>query len=222
MIASTINKPLTNKEKEELLKQVLGRDYSNAGNNLPVLKTAIDIIDHVDDTLSFAELIPAIEAVLSGSRILSFVASGASTLSIFLFPVTTMIDIINAYQAGHKMYALRCIAYTITSWAFDKPAPSGSMRILSNLRNSAPVAKPSTIQEYNLLWKKTSSESIVKISSELAGKNIPSKILKITLRALAKDNPVMLCDLIMKGFEQKLSPIVALTWKSNYSIKYPG
>lgn len=222
MVANTINKPLTDSEKDELLKQVLGREYTKAGKNLPILKTAIDIIGNVDDTLSFAELIPAIETVLSGSRILSFVASGASTLSIFLFPVSAMIDIINSYQVGHKMYALRCVAYTITSWAFDKPVPSASMRILSNLRNTAPVAKPSTIREYNQLWKKTSSDTIVKITTELVTKNVPSEILKITLRAIAKNNPVELCELIMKGFESKLSTITVLTWKSNYSIKYPG
>lgn len=133
-----------------------------------------------------------------------------------------MIDVINAYQVGHKMYALRCVAYTITSWASDKPILSGSMRILGNLRNNVPVAKPSTFREYHQLWKKTSSDTIVKLSSDLAAKNIPSKVLKITLRALAKDNPMLLCDLIMRGFESKLSRIVLLTWKSNYSIKYPG
>lgn len=222
MVTKTITKSLTDKEKDELLKQTLGREYTKAGKNLPTLKTAIDIIGKVDDTLSFAELIPAIETVLSGSRILSFVASGASTISIFLFPVASMIDIIDAYQVGHKMYALRCVAYTITSWAYDKPIPSASMRIISNLRNTAPVAKPGTIREYNQLWKKTSSDTIVKIITELAAKNIPSKALKIALRALSNNNPVMLCDLIMKGFERKLSPIVVLTWKSNYSIKYPG
>ena len=222
MVTGTANKTLSDTEKEELLKQVLGPEYSKAGKHLPVLKNAIDVIGKIDHSLSFAELIPAIETVLSGSRILSFVARGASTVSIFLFPVTSLIDVINAYQVGHRMYALRCVAYTITSWAFDKAVPSSSMRILSNLRNSAPVAKPSTIQEYNQLWKKTSNDTIVKINSELAAKNISKKVLKISMRALAKNNPVLLCDLIMKGFENKLSPIVLLTWKSNYSIKYPG
>jgi hypothetical protein len=222
MVTGTTHKVLSDKEKEELLKQVLGQEYSKAGKNLPVLKNAIDVIGKIDDTLSFAELIPAIETVLAGSRILSFVATGASTISIFLFPVASMIDVINAYQVGHRMYALRCVAYTITSWAFDKAVPSSSVRILNNLRNSAPVAKPSTIQEYNRLWTKTSNDTIVKINSELAAKNISKKILKISMRALGKNNPVLLCDLIMKGFENKFSPIVLLTWKSNYSIKYPG
>lgn len=222
MVATALNKPLSDKDKEEILKEVLGKDYSKAGNNLPILKNAIDVIGNIDTTLSFAELIPAIETVLAGSRVLSFVASGASALSIFLFPVTSMIDIANAYQVGHKMYALRCVAYTITSWAFDKPVPPSSQRILNNLRSSAPVAKPATIQEYNQLWKKTSSDTLVKINAELIAKNIKKEVLKIALRALAKNNPVLLCELIMKGFESKLSSIVLISWKSNYSIKYPG
>lgn len=222
MVASTINKPLSDKEKDELLKQVLGREYTKAGNTLPALKTAIDIIGNVDDGLSLAELLPAVESVLSGSRILSVVAEGSSILSIFLFPVSAMIDVINAYDVGRKMYAYRCVAYTVTSWAFDTPNPSGSMRILSNMRHTAPVVPASELKKYNQLWKKTASETIVKLTTVLVSKNIKSEVMKIALRALSKNNPALLSEMIMKGFESKFDAVSVITWKHNYSIRYPG
>lgn len=33
MVAGTINKPLTDKEKDELLKQVLGKEYTKSVKN---------------------------------------------------------------------------------------------------------------------------------------------------------------------------------------------
>lgn len=222
MSTYTLNKPLTNKEKDVLLKQVLGREYTKAGNSLPVLKTAIDIIGNVDDGLSLAELLPAVESVLSGSRILSFVAEGTSIFSIFLFPVSAMIDVINAYNVGHKMYAYRCVAYTVTSWAFDVSNPSGSMRILSNMRHNAPVVPASELKKYTQLWKKTASETIAKLTTVLITKNIKSEVMKIALRALAKNDPALLSEMIMRGFESKFDSITILAWKHNYSIRYPG
>lgn len=55
MVAGTMYKPLTDKEKDGLLKQVLGWDCHRAGKNLPVLETATDMIGNADDSLSFAE-----------------------------------------------------------------------------------------------------------------------------------------------------------------------
>lgn len=63
---------------------------------------------------------------------------------------------------------------------------------------------------------------LTKINTELVTKNIPKDAMKITLRAISKNNEQKLCDLLMKGFESEMSYIVQLTWKSNYSIKYPG
>ena len=83
-----ISKKLSEKEKDDLLKEILAAEYSSAGNNLPILKSAIDIIGHFDTAFGLAELIPLINTALSSSRIFGFVASGASIFSIFMFPVT--------------------------------------------------------------------------------------------------------------------------------------
>ena len=222
MNTAVLAKPLSDKEKEELLKEILGSEYNSAGNNLPILKSSIDIIGHFDTAFGVAELIPFINTALSSSRVFGFVASGASVFSIFMFPVASMISIINAYQVGHQMYTYRAIAYTLTAWAFDKPIPVSSQRILSNLREGNVVAKQKKVNEYKQLWQKTSQSVLTKLNTELTTKNIPKEAVQIILRAISKDSPQVLCELLLKGFEDKMSHITQLTWKSNYSIKFPS
>lgn len=213
---------LSDKEKDDLLKEILGNNYSAAGKNLPILKKSIDLISDIDTAFTLGELIPAINTVLAGSRILSVVGSGASVFSVFLFPVAALIDVVDAYQVGHKMYAFRSIAYTVTAWAYNNPIPSSSMRILSNLRQGPLVAQQKNINEYKQLWAKTSQGVLNKLNVQLTTKGIPKEAMQIALRAISNNDAKGLCEILLKGFEDKLGSIEKLTWKSNYTIKYPG
>ena len=98
MNTAIANKKLTDKEKVDLLREILGEKYSSVGNNLPLLKNAIDTIGYIDTSFSAAQLIPYINTIITSSRLMAFVGSGVSLISIFLFPVATMISVINAYQ----------------------------------------------------------------------------------------------------------------------------
>jgi len=218
----TNSKKLTDSEKNELLKQILGSDYDTSKVNLPILRKAIDIAGRIDNLASLAELIPVMNAAISGSRILSVVATGASVFSLFMFPVATMLSIVDKYQVGHKMYAYRCVAYTITAWAFDKRVPSSSIKALNNLRSGDLVARKTMVTEYNQLWNKTCHKVLNDLGFELSSKNIPKEAMQLILRAASDDNEQKLCELLMKGFEGKMSHITRLTWKSNYSIRYPN
>ena len=216
------NKKLTDKEKVDLLREILGEKYSAVGNNLPLLKNAIDTIGYIDTSFSAAQLIPYVNTVITSSRLMAFVGSGASFISIFLFPVATMINVINAYQVGHQMYAYRAIAYTLTAWAFNKPIPNSSQRILLNIRSGGLVANLSAVTEYKKVWENTSRAVLSKIDIELRLKNIPKDAMKVVLRSSANNNEQVLCELIMKGFESKMSNITNLTWKRNYGIRFPN
>ncbi len=212
----------SDQEKEKLLKELLGRDYKATAGHLPILKEAIDLVSSFDHALSVADLVPAMNTALSSSRVLSFTANSASVISVFMFPVITMINIADAYQTGHRMYAYRCIAYTITSWAFEKPIPASSIRILNNLRGGDLVARQTIINEYHKVWRETSQPVITRLNHEISVNNISKQALQLVLRALGGDNPQKLCDVLMKRFEEKMSKIAILTWKKNYSIKYPN
>jgi len=120
------------------------------------------------------------------------------------------------------MYSYRAIAYTLTAWAFGKQIPASSQKILSNLREGNLVAKQNIVSEYKQLWQKTSQSVLTKLNSELTSKKIPKEAVQIILRAISNDNPKVLCELLAKGFEDKMSHITKLTWKSNYSIKFPN
>lgn len=99
-----------------------------------------------------ADVIPALNRILS-IRVFSIVAEGASILSIFLFPLSAMIDIISAMGVGQKMYAYRGIAYAITSWAFNGHMYPGSMTLLHQARMGIPRISNSDIVEYEKAWR---------------------------------------------------------------------
>lgn len=69
---------------------------------------------------------------------------------------------------------------------------------------------------------KTSRAVLSKIDIELRLKNIPKDAMKVVLRSAANNNEQALCELIMKGFESKMSNITNRTWKRNYNIRFPG
>jgi len=215
-------KNLSEKEKEDLLREILGTEYTSVGNNLPILRNVIDVVGHVDTAFTLAELVPIINGALSGSRVIAFVSTGASIFSIFMFPVAALISVANAYQVGHKMYSFRSIAYTLSAWAFDKPIPVSSKRVLSNMRRGMVVVKKEIIDEHNKLWSKTSKNVITKLNAELVTKKIPQDAMKILLRAIANNNEQKLCELILKGFEKEFSSVVKITWRNNYKIKFPN
>ena len=86
MNAVAETKKLTDKEKDDLLKDVLGKDYATAGNNLPILKGLIDKIGSVDNLFTISELLPIVNRILA-VRVFSFMDTGASVCSIFLIPI---------------------------------------------------------------------------------------------------------------------------------------
>ena len=65
MNAVAETKKLTDKEKDDLLKEVLGKDYATAGNNLPLLKGLIDKIGSVDNLFTISELLPIVNRILA-------------------------------------------------------------------------------------------------------------------------------------------------------------
>lgn len=221
MDAAVATKKLSTREKEELLREILGHKYSSAGNNLPVLSKIIDNIGYVDNAFTLAELVTFTNTILTGSRFLTVAASGASVLSIFLSPVSHLIAVINAWQTGHKMYAYRAVAYTLTAWAFNKSMPSGSPAVISNIRSGAPVRKQSVVQEYNKAWQDASRNLLGKINSGTISTRVPKEALKLILRAIADNSPQKLCEMLLRGVEDQFEAVPRITWKANYKIRYP-
>ncbi len=213
---------LTDKEKDEILKQLLGQDYYTAGKNLPLLQKIIGVISDTNDIATLAEIIPIINTALANSRLFAIVSSGASVFSILLFPVGSMISIINAYQLGIKMYSYRAIAYSITALTYNKPIPTSSKKIISNSKTTFPTSSNSEIMEKHNTWKKTSLSVLKEIDQYLLSNRIPKDIFKILLQAISDGSEQKLCELLLKGYEKEFKDYHSkAVWKNNYSIKYP-
>ena len=217
------NNKMSDKEKDDLLKQVLGQEYYKAGNNLPILKKVIGYISDTSDIATLAEIIPVLNSALANSRVLSIISSGATVFSIILFPIGVLINITNAYQLGIKMYSYRAIAYTITAWAYNLPIPTSSPKIISNSKTKFPVAPSKEIEEKNLAWKKSSRSVIKEIDSFLFLNKISKDIFRLLLQSMSDGNQQKLCDMLMKGYENEFKDFHSKNvWKSNYSIKFPN
>lgn len=221
MSAVVVTKKLTDKEKEDLLKKVLGNDYATAGNNLPILKGFIDKVGNVDNFFTLAEFLPIVNKILA-IRVFSVMATGASILSIFFIPISAMIDIINAYQAGRRMYSYRAISYALTSWAFKKPVLNSSNRILIQAKTGIPRVDSRELIEYEKSWRKSSQDVVNKMNTIAINNNIPKEALQMFLRTVSDNSEQKLCQILMNGFEKQLSFIELSVWKSNYKVKYPS
>lgn len=214
------SRPRTDAEKKKLITEILGHNHSAVGKNFPTFSKLIDGIDKFNDAISFAELIPSLNTLLS-SPIASSVVSHASFIGVLLFPVSQTINLINANQAGHKLYSYRAIAYTITAWAFGHPVPMQSARILSNIHSGQVVQSSGATQEFNQVWRTTSNSVIQQLNQLPAKTNITKKHVLAIFRALGNNNPDTLCLEILKSFEPDIKDFASkIVWKSNYKIGY--
>jgi len=212
---------LKQSEKDEIIKEILGSNYAAAGNDYETLSSIIDYIGYANDAVTMAELIPTLSTLMAGSTTFSTIMSGASVVGIILFPVAQMINVINAYNTGHRGYACRCVAYTVTAWSFNQAVPAGSNQLLRNTNSGIIVRKDRIRTEYDALWKKTSMACITQLNKSIRSANIQKSHLQVIFQALGGGNKQALCLNILKGFEGKMDNIAKLSYRSNYRIKYP-
>ncbi|MBL1277474.1 MAG: hypothetical protein COB30_015440 [Ectothiorhodospiraceae bacterium] len=211
---------LSDSEKKKIIQDILGENHNAIGQNFPVFSALIDSLSNANDILSLAELIPSLNTLLSGA-VTSTLISAASFAGILLFPVTQMVNLVNAKQIGHRMYSYRCIAYTTTAWAFDMTIPTGSAKILSNI-SSGPIQKSSSAtMEYNNLWRKTSTSVLHKFSKISEQNNVPTSHLKAIFRALGGLQTDKLCLTLLTQFEKQFHSNTRNIWKNNYKIVFP-
>jgi hypothetical protein len=219
VIASAVK--LDNDQKRKLIKEVLDSDIYLYGENFAILSDVIDYISYADSAMTAAELLPKFGAAISNTSFLSATASGLAITSIVLFPVGAMIGVINAMEAGYKMYGMRSAAYSATAWSFGDPLPVASPTILRNLRSGPVVARPNELPTYNKAWNKAQRTMVSSLNNIVAQSRQSKDILQILFKAIGDNDRKKLCLLLLKGFESRLTPIDQIVWKSNYKVLYP-
>jgi len=215
-----MNKPrMSDNQKKEVIKSILGANHSAAGKNFPIFSEMMDGVGHVNNTIAFAELLPVLSSWLSGAT-MSAAVSAASFAGVLLFPLQQMINVVNANETGLRSYSYRSISYTITAWAFDKPVPMSSPMILSNLKKG-PYTAIKSFDDYHKVWRETSVSVLRQIDKICLQNKINKKHLKSVFKALGTGKLDVLSVLILKGFEQEFSSVSKQIWASNYSVYYP-
>jgi len=213
---------LTDKEKKELIKKTLEDSTLATGNHFPAFSKMMDGLGHVNDALSLAELIPALNVYLSGTVVGTF-ASGASFAGYILFPFQQIINLINANETGFLMYSYRAISYAITAWSFDKPVLSKSTRTISNLKSGSisVVKSHNDLAIYHKTWWEASTKTINGLKNTCIERNIQPNHLKAIFKSFGDGKPEKLCHLLLTGFESQFGHTTKHIWRSTYSIVYP-
>ena len=191
------------------------------GPRFKLLSAIISGHSYVNDALTLAELIPAIEKILATPTTARIVSS-SSFIGILLFPVAQIISLNDANNAGLNMYRLRAIAYGLTAWSFNQPPPQASQSIIRNLTTlPPPVASPEEVREYHAIWADTVRKLMMKAKEFCHAHNIKEDHIKAIYRRIGQGKAETLCIEIMKSFEGELNFSQKLVWKSNYKFGYP-
>ncbi len=210
-----------NKNNQQLIQDIISSNTQLRGNNVPTLSYIVDKISVLDSTVALVDLVPEISVIIADSSFLSITASAASVSAIALFPVGIMINIINNMEAGLRLYGMRAIAYTITAWAYGDNIPTRSPTILRNITTGIIQAKAWDIQKRDKAWKSASDAALYNLNNKIKSKNIKKETMQLIFKALSNNDKQKLNVAILTGFENQLSPIEKITWKSNYKIQYP-
>lgn len=213
-------KILNDLEKRKLIAEVLKIDPNLLGKNYKIFSVFIDNISRSSDALTVAELLPYLNSILS-RPMASAIMSNLSFVGVLLFPLGQLINVVNAYQSGHRMYAYRSIAYAITAWAYDKPILTGSQRILLNAKTGDIKKTAQIITEYNKVWRETSSSVIRKLDLMALEAKVPKDKFKLIFRIFGDNKMDKLCRDILVSFENEFNTTYKNVWKSTYTVCYP-
>lgn len=214
---------LSDQQKRELIHDFVGEDVFLTGQQFSAFSKVVDYIGKVDDTLTFAEFIPAVAATLR-SPLIRAVSSGSTFLSIFLFPFDSMIKLINANQTGEMIYAYRGAAYTVSAWAYSQPIPKKSRTVLDfgSILHPTHEQLKRRRREYDAAWTKASSSALGSVKSFARTHKLQEDGIKMVLRALSDGDAGKLSVMLMKGFEDKVPVSARNIYRSNYSTRYPS
>jgi len=214
--------PITEQQKKRITKNILEQNYHVRGERLKILQRAISILGHVNDAATLAE----IAGFLSESGTVGTLSNITSIVAIILFPVDQLINLLNAYDSGLRMFCFRSIAYTYTAFAFNDPPPKPSREIIKNKRVVGPGYEGTEIiekdiAEFKVEWDKTSKSVYREIKKYIESKVMHEKGYRILLKSLLSEDKREFCKKLLFGFEDRVGHTALYTWKRNYRILYP-
>lgn len=204
---------MQNTSEYKLLVNVLHQKHHTVGNQYQMLDSLLGQFGHVNDAASLVEFVPTIGRFLGHTQIAG-VVSTAGFANTLLFPVQQSIGLINVNNEGLEMYSCRAIAYTMTAWAFDRPIPKCSPKILQNGLGRK--------EGHQSVWDDTSRSVLARLENICNQQGVDKAHLKKAFRAFGNDQPAEFCRWLMTGFEDRFGPTTIHIWRSTYKISFPN
>jgi len=187
-------------DTDELLKQI-EEDGNIKGKRLEHLTEILEQIEHgahVVESISiggggaadFLELVKA-AAFFEG------VEAAATLIGTVLFVFTSIVNLLNALEAGLQYIGLRALAYGTTAWAYNDPKPLYplEMELTYNPGNDIPL------QEMKRTWQDTVSRAFNTLDAEVAKSGYQKSAYQLRLHVLGQDKKD-LCVQLMKYYEK--------------------
>ncbi len=205
-------KILPDGEKKRITIDALKHDFNVPGNYWSFLSTVGDAIGLGSQALEFLAVFA--QSLGKATEIVGFIAVP------FEIACNT-IDWANAGDAGVRIYGLRAVAYAITAYAFEEPAPKSSPQV----RASWMPSNPEQMRRLDRFWEKCSATATAEMD-RWANQNGGSNNWRIALRAVGDGQPRKLSLELMKYQEKEILHdaagwgAVLEMWRHNYSILY--
>src|SRR4030067_70819 len=211
--------PLINDaEKKRITIEALKRTYKIPGENLQALSKAIDILGYTENALTLIE----VAGLIAEGGVIASAGTALSLAGIILTPIAGIIQLLNDWETGERMYGMRGICYATTAWAFGDSVPLSSARVLSNIRMDRADVSP-----YERAWRQCARSAVHELEKEgskrsnSAGTAQRRKAFQVALQAVGNGNSRETCLTLMKGFEKEWKGALLMAWQPNYGITYP-
>lgn len=201
--------PISQKRKQELLNELEAKGISSS-KIIETLIKCVDLADNVNDLLEVIEL--------------GFIPAKFGIVGIVLGPISNMIAIAEAKEAGYKLFKLKAISYTSTAWAYNHtPLPPSPPK--KNLLAAKNWKGRTEEIKYAQEWKSAAQSTLKKLNQkkQIKGKTLSPKAYKLLLRHMSNNDPMQLAYSIWMSFQNRFTSAQDRSHFKNYTkgILYP-
>jgi hypothetical protein len=225
--------PMTDGQKRNFILDHVKGEYKLRGEQAEFVKRCCERIHKLAEYAEIAEVLADYlpkglveqipEGVLAALETAEEIGifAGLSVVGAFAFGVIATIQTVNAWSFGQRLIGLRAVAYGITSWAFEDPAPSPPSWISANMISSSSqkpavadspggsvVAKAKALEAENAkaslqAWKDACESARREMDKKTRHAHADIDKIQATWRYLGYGSRQKLSRLVMKYLEER-------------------
>jgi hypothetical protein len=175
-----------------------------------------EMFTSISGTIGFVDNVAALLGVADDlvklPGLVGTVGTMTGAVGIVLMPVGFMYEIANAVGAGPRKFKKEAMAAAVAAWAFDKPkppVPATSLGFVKEYKGEPelPRYRKAWKEGVDQIYAEMPKHAIRRAKSQilLPGEKAPDLVLrhKLLLRAIAKNDPRTLRDMVLKHLKKK-------------------